>query len=137
MIMLILPPKGPAARPPESVMSMRTLGAEKKNLPFMLALLLAEVVLKSAEKGCGIWARAGTPRSIRMQIASGRPNLDFTMIFVLQTESIGYRSYTPKKSALILVLRGTQARCERECAAGRLLETKTAPFKSAVSWGGW
>src|ERR1051326_1622253 len=101
MIMLILPPKGPAWRWPVSVMSMRTLGREKKNLPFMLALPLADVVVKSAEKGCGIWARTGRERSIRRHMASGRRSLSFTIVFVLQWESLAIALIHQKSTGLI------------------------------------
>src|SRR5579864_5026815 len=81
MIMLILPPKGPPWRWAVSAMSTRILGSDMKNLPFILTLPVEEVVDMSAEKGCGIWARAETLHNTRTQVAKATECLCFTVVF--------------------------------------------------------
>jgi hypothetical protein len=58
------------------------LGTETKNLPFTCTL--AEVVEKSAEKGCGIWAKAGMLRNATIHTANAARSLRFTMVFSLK-----------------------------------------------------
>jgi hypothetical protein len=75
IIMIVLPPKGPAACSlpvPVLVVSMRILGIAKYILPVIWTLLFADVVEESAENGCGPWkANADeTDKTTRAQMAS-------------------------------------------------------------------
>jgi hypothetical protein len=78
-IMLILPPKGPLWCWVVSDMSTRILGSDMKNLPFIFALPLDEVVDMSAEKGCGIWAIAKEVNKNKTPTASVPESLCFTV----------------------------------------------------------
>src|ERR1041384_2518550 len=96
-IMFILRPKGLFWRWSVSDMSKRILGTEMKTLAFMLTLPLAEVVDMSAEKGCGIWARAKTLHTTRTQAAKATESLCFTVVFSPETQ-VSRPSYTPNSA---------------------------------------
>lgn len=76
---------------------MRILGSAMKALPFILTLPLAEVVDMSAEKGCGIWARAKELNKNKMPMAKVPESLCFTVVFSPENVSIK-ASYTPNST---------------------------------------
>src|SRR6267142_2697363 len=89
-IMLILPPKGPAAfASPALFMSMRIFGSEKYALPVIFTLPLAEVVAISAEKGGGPWKAKAEVKtsSIRDRTAGRTERLCFTGFYLLEKDS--------------------------------------------------
>jgi hypothetical protein len=63
----------------------------------MLTLPLADVVDISAEKGCGIWAKAETVKSNRTQMASEAESLYFTVVLSPEC-AIPRPTYTPKSA---------------------------------------
>jgi len=65
-----------------------------KNLPFILTLPVEEVVDMSAEKGCGIWARAETLHNTRTQAAKVTESLCFTAVFSPDNKSAKALLYT-------------------------------------------
>jgi hypothetical protein len=68
-----------------------------KNLPFIFALPLDDVVDISAEKGCGIWARAKELNKNKTQMTSLAESLCFTIMFSPEKWSAKV-FYTPKSA---------------------------------------